>query len=352
VQVGRKTVNSIADLSEMKSIIDANSGLDFLEGSAYSGFEKTIGIEKVILLNEHYRCHPKIARWFNQAFYGSTLAVMTDISQMQDDLRGISWIDVEGLASRPSNQRSWINTAEITEAVNVIRMCLTNGLSIGVVSPFSAQASAIARAVESEFSAELLAEVDFSAGTAHRFQGDERDIIIFSACVAPGINEHAARWVEKERNLINVAVSRARQRLIVLGTPVIATLKCPTISSLRAFILDVNNDAGKIDHRVDSESESRLLSAMIAGGLSPLAKVDVEGFELDFALMAHGRRIDLEVDGDQHFDASRQQCRQDLLRDRVLRRAGWEVLRFPAWRCFVEPQRVVTEISQHLNNSI
>ena len=350
VQVGRKTVNSIADLSEMKSIIEANSGLDFLEGSAYFGFEKSIGIEQVILLNEHYRCHPKIARWFNQAFYGSSLAVMTDISQMQDDLRGISWIDVEGAASRPPNQRSWINTAEIAEAVNVIRRCLADGLSIGVVSPFSAQASAISRAVESEFSAELLAEVDFSAGTAHRFQGDERDVIIFSACVAPGVSEHAAKWVEKERNLINVAVSRARQRLVVLGTPSIETLKCPTISSLRAFILDVNNEDGRVDHRVDSESESRLLNAMIAGGLSPLAKVDVEGFELDFAIMVRGRRIDLEVDGDQHFDASRHQCRQDLIRDRVLTRAGWEVLRFPAWRCFVEPQIVVAEIYKYLDN--
>jgi very-short-patch-repair endonuclease len=334
----------------MKPILEMNPGLDFLEGSAYFGFEKSIGIENVILLNEHYRCHPKIARWFNQAFYGSSLAVMTEISQMQDDLRGISWIDVEGAASRPSNQRSWINTAEIREAVNVIRMCLADGLSIGVVSPFSAQASAISRAVESEFSAELLSEVDFSAGTAHRFQGDERDVIIFSACVAPGISEHAAKWVEKERNLINVAVSRARQRLVVLGTPSIETLKCPTISSLRAFILDVNNGDGRVDHRVDSESESRLLNAMIASGLSPLAKVDVEGFELDFAVMVRGRRIDLEVDGDQHFDASRQQCRQDLFRDRVLTRAGWEVLRFPAWRCFVESQIVVAEIHKYLDN--
>ena len=218
-----------------------------------------------------------------------------------------------------------------------------------MVSPFSAQASSITRAVESEFSAELLAEVNFTAGTAHRFQGDERDIIIFSSCIAPGINEQAAKWVEKERNLINVAVSRARQRLIVLGSPSIANLSCPTISSLRTFILEINDDGGKVDHRVDSESESKLLNAMITGGLSPLAKVDVEGFELDFAIMHSGRKINLEVDGDQHFDASKQQCRQDLLRDRVLTRAGWEVLRFPAWRCFVEPEKVVSEISMHLN---
>ena len=352
VQVGRKTVDSIADLSEMKPILEMNSGLDFLEGSAYFGFEKSIGIENVILLNEHYRCHPKIARWFNQAFYGSSLTVMTDISEMKDDMRGVSWIDVEGIANRPSSKRSWINTGEIREAVSIIRSCIVDGLSIGVVSPFSAQAAAITRAVESEFSAELLAEVDFTSGTSHRFQGDERDIIIFSSCVAPGMSEQSAKWVEKERNLINVAVSRARQRLVVLGNPLIANLKCPTISSLRTFIHQVNEDGGRIDHRVDSESESRLLNAMIANGLSPLAKVDVEGFELDFVILFQDRKIDLEVDGDQHFDAARQQCRQDLLRDRVLKRAGWEVLRFPAWRCFVDPQKVVEEISKHLGKSI
>jgi very-short-patch-repair endonuclease len=73
----------------------------------------------------------------------------------------------------------------------------------------------------------------------------------------------------------------------------------------------------------------------------------VEGFELDFVIMHNGRKIDLEVDGDQHFNAQLQRCRQDLLRDRVLTRAGWEVLRFPAWRCFVEPELVTSDIAKH-----
>ena len=352
VQVGRKTVSSIAEVSEMTQLILDNPGLDFLDGSAYFGFEKSIGIENVILLNEHYRCHPKIARWFNEAFYGGSLEVMTDISEMQNSMRGISWIDVPGSATRPSNQRSWINTSEIAEVVEIVGASISHGLSIGVVSPFSAQAGAIARSVESKFSAELLSEVNFTAGTAHRFQGDERDVIIFSSCVAPGINDQASRWVEQERNLINVAVSRARQRLVVLGHPQISSLKCSTLSSLRTFILDSTSDDGKIAHRVDSEAESRLLNAMIKAGLAPLAKVDVEGFELDFVIMHNGRKIDLEVDGDQHFNAQLQRCRQDLLRDRVLTRADWEVLRFPAWRCFVEPEVVASEVSGHLADAI
>lgn len=348
VQVGRKTIDSIAELSDLKQVIETNTGLDFLEGSAYYGFEKSIGTDNVILLNEHYRCHPKIARWFNQAFYGGSLAVMTDIAKMQKGVRGISWVDVSGVASRPSQHRSWTNTAEIQEAIQIIGTCIANGLSIGVVSPFSAQALAISRAVESQFSAEELSEVDFIAGTAHRLQGDERDVIIFSSCIAPGISERAANWVEKERNLINVAVSRARQRLVVLGNPDIASLHCPTLSSLRSFAIDMGGSDGTVGHRYDSESERRLLEAMISKGLSVLAKVDVEGFELDFAIMHNGRNIDLEVDGDQHFDARQQRCRQDLLRDRVLTRAGWEVRRFPAWRCFVEPQQVAEEITADL----
>ena len=53
--------------------------------------------------------------------------------------------------------------------------------------------------------------------TAHSFQGDERDIMIFSPVVARGISEGAARWVENPKNLINVAVTRARLALFVVA---------------------------------------------------------------------------------------------------------------------------------------
>jgi very-short-patch-repair endonuclease len=111
------------------------------------------------------------------------------------------------------------------------------------------------------------------------------------------------------------------------------------------------DDGGNVGHRVDSEAERRLLNAMIIAGLSPLAKVDVEGFELDFALMVGDRKIDIEVDGDQHFDPNMQQCRQDITRDRVLIRAGWEVFRFPAWRCFTEPEIISEEIANSSFNT-
>ena len=45
--------------------------------------------------------------------------------------------------------------------------------------------------------------------------------------------------------------------------------------------------------------------------LLPYAKLEVEGYELDFALLEQGIKLNIEVDGDQHLDARGRQRRQD-----------------------------------------
>ena len=163
-----------------------------------------------------------------------------------------------------------------------------------------------------------------------------------------------ARWVERERSLLNVAVSRACMGLIVLGHPAVGALGSPTLSSLRAYLRD--EVAGEVestqlvaDFRTDSRSEGLLLSAMQLRNLLPYAKLNVEGYELDFALMEKGIKLDVEVDGDQHLDSRGRQRRQDLTRDRVLSNLGWTVLRIPAWRCHEEIDAVIAEIETMRN---
>ena len=86
---------------------------------------------------------------------------------------------------------------------------------------------------------------------------------------------------------------------------------------------------------------------MQLGGLEPYAKLNVQGYELDFALMERGIKLNVEVDGDQHLDVRGRQRRQDLTRDRVLCGLGWTVLRIPAWRCHKEDiGQVIAEIEE------
>ena len=222
---------------------------------------------------------------------------------------------------------------------------------MGVVTPFTAQARLIDRLAQTQFGRDFLNDIDFVSGTAHRLQGDERDAVVFSSVLSPGMSASGARWIEKERNLLNVAVSRARRALVVLGHPLMAELGSPTLASLRVYLRDEvarnkSNQPSTAEFRTDSVPEQRLLDAMQLNDLIPYAKLHVEGYELDFALLERGIRLNIEVDGDQHVDARGRQRRQDITRDRVLAKLGWTVLRIPAWRCHEEMDSVIEEINR------
>ena len=325
-------------------------GIHHKDGSAYAAFAFAARPQTPVLLNEHYRCHPHIARWFNKTFYRGELTVLTDVSDTSERDRSIHWYDVNGTAVRPATG-SWINRAEAEETVRQLRGVVESGYrTIGVVTPFTAQARLIDRLAQSQFGRDFLNDIDFVSGTAHRLQGDERDAVVLSAMLSPGMARSGARWIEKERNLLNVAVSRARRALIVLGHPAIEELGSPTLASLRVYLRDEvarNEHVGpsSAEFRTDSASEQRLLDAMQLRDLLPYAKLDVEGYELDFALLEQGIKLNVEVDGDQHVDARGRQRRQDITRDRVLVKLGWTVLRIPAWRCHEEIDSVLEEIS-------
>ncbi len=324
-------------------------GIHYKDGSAYSAFEFVARPQTPVLLNEHYRCHPHIARWFNRTFYKGELTVLTDVSDTSQRDRAIYWCDVDGAAVRPATG-SWLNRAEAEETVKQLRGAIESGYkTVGVVTPFTAQARLIDQIAKTQFGRDFLDDIDFVSGTAHRLQGDERDAVILSSVLSPGMSKSGARWIEKERNLLNVAVSRARRALIVLGHPLMGDLGSPTLASLRVYLRDEvarNEGAGSpsAEFRTDSTSEKILLDAMQLQDLLPYGKLEVEGYELDFALLEQGIKLNIEVDGDQHLDARSQQRRQDITRDRVLVNLGWTILRIPAWRCHEEIDSAIEEI--------
>ena len=59
--------------------------------------------------------------------------------------------------------------------------------------------------------------MQFVVDTVHGFQGDERDVIFFSPVVSLGIGESTLRFLKNHGNLFNVAITRARSELVVVG---------------------------------------------------------------------------------------------------------------------------------------
>lgn len=357
VRVGDNQLRQIAGSVRFNDGKLRDKGVHYGEGSAYWAFESVFQPELPSILNEHYRCHPTIARWFTQHFYKGELVTLTEVSQMSERDRNIFWIDVKGEAHK-SPGGSWENHQEADQAVEQAWIFFHEGLSVGVLTPFAAQAGLIRRKFIERLGRHRFAESGIEIGTAHRLQGAERDAIVFSTVLSPEMNPRVTGWLERERNLINVAVSRAKQVLAVLGHPLISDFAGPTLRSLRAYCLESEHlEHTKEPHstvdaeevlRTDSKAEKLLLAALREADMTPYAKPLVEGYELDFALLEGDLKLNLEVDGVHHTDQRGRQRRQDLQRDRILESLGWKVMRIPAWRCYMELGQVIDEIKANM----
>ena len=139
-----------------------------------------------VLLKEHYRCHPKIIGYCNKQFYNDELLPMTQDSQDSDVLKVIQTV-------KGNHARGHINERQIEIIKQEVLPFLEKDYSIGVISPYRDQVTALQNILDQTV------EVD----TIHKFQGREKDIIIFST-----VDNNVSPFID-DPNLINVAVSRA-----------------------------------------------------------------------------------------------------------------------------------------------
>ncbi|MEU5304559.1 AAA domain-containing protein [Streptomyces noursei] len=178
--------------------------------------------DSALLLDEHYRCHPRIADVVNGHCYGGRLRVLTDVRRQipaQDPLGTavpapvLGWVDVpSGESARGGDGRSWRNTEE-AEAVRRVVDGLVAGLppdaTVGVVTPFRAQKETLARMWRDDDRVRV--------GTVHTFQGGQRDVMVLSPVAAHNTPPRTTHWVASQVNLWNVAVTRAKSQLITVG---------------------------------------------------------------------------------------------------------------------------------------
>jgi hypothetical protein len=145
------------------------------------------------MLREHYRCHPKIIQFCNKKFYGGELLVMTSDRGESDVLK--VYMTVEG-----SHARGTLNQRQIDEIVqNVLpELGSIDPADIGIVSPYRAQTARMKASVSSK---------EIEVDTVHKYQGREKRVMIITT-----VSNEANEFVDNP-NLLNVAVSRAREKL-------------------------------------------------------------------------------------------------------------------------------------------
>lgn len=168
-----------------------------------------------VTLENHYRCHHDIIGYSNHQFYGrfldKPLNVKTDESAMTLPQQGIVMINVHG---RQEAEHVNINRVEAERCISHAKeLCsLKADVSIGIVTPFRDQADYIKANLDDSM------KDNVEVNTAHGFQGDEKDVIIYSLVVSENSPKTKINWIDyRVPNLVNVAVTRARQTLYVIG---------------------------------------------------------------------------------------------------------------------------------------
>lgn len=172
--------------------------------------------DEPILLRRHFRSHPMIIGFSNDLFYGSQLIVDTDVNMLIDG-PPITWRHVPGYFQRGPDGNSGMNRPEAEQVLEVAMEILSEGeeppRTLGIVTPLRPQRDLLRDLVADRlpsFAARITID------TAHGFQGDERDIMIMSPVVADRMPPGLARFAGTP-NLVNVAITRARSRLIIVG---------------------------------------------------------------------------------------------------------------------------------------
>lgn len=199
-------------------------------------------VSKLIM---NYRSHPSILEVPNKLFYDGELKACADeISSNQYCMwehlptKGFPVIfhGVPGKDERESNSPSFFNIFEINILIDYLKKLLLTqpkkGISrifpkdIGIIAPYRKQVEKIRRAVDTDKDFKDYMGIDnLKVGSVEEFQGQERKVIMVSTVRSSvkyiSLDETFNIGFLKNEKRFNVAVTRAKSLLIMVGNPII-----------------------------------------------------------------------------------------------------------------------------------
>jgi len=330
----------------------------FSNNSLFDLASTCAGSTPVLSLREHFRSHADILRFSNRQWYGNRLHICTDYSRLKKvpgERPGVKWTNLKSTVRRPSGGSAF-SMEEATAAVRELKALLVDrkfGGTVGIVTPFRSQANRIRDLVQADEDLDLSAveRAELIVDTAHGFQGDERDVIFFSPCVSKEMPRGAKHFLSSTGNLFNVAITRARVLLHVIGNlEACGSCGVKHIEKFAKYVSTIQvGEDGKIATEQQKPNvghwEMPFYKAMLKAGLNPIPQYHENQYWLDFAIKEGDFWLNIEVDGElyhKEWDGSR--CRRDVIRDLRLAALGWRVKRLWVYQLMHEIDACVEEV--------
>lgn len=201
----------------------ANAGL------SQSLFERLVvlGI-RPIRLQVQYRMHPSLSEFPSNLFYDGTLQNGVTIAERQQSGVDFPWpvpdkpmffYSTMGQEEIASSGTSYLNRTEAANVEKIATRFLRAGVKpeqIGVITPYEGQRAYIVQYMQFSGSLHANLYMEIEVASVDAFQGREKDYIILS-CVRS--NEHQGIGFLNDPRRLNVALTRAKYGIIVIGNP-------------------------------------------------------------------------------------------------------------------------------------
>lgn len=203
------------------------------------------------MLVQQYRMAPQVRRLVSEIFYAGRLQDAPEVLDRPLPASSLVLLDTDSMD--PSTERvegSRANAVHVEAVVRFLQLAADQGYSdVGVVAPYRVQSKRIWKLARKRLG--RAAPDDLEVSTIHRFQGREKRLVVFDTVDAPPgrswfLNEGKNRDFPR---LLNVALSRTRDMLVMVGTPDGLAETLPEDALLNRVMARVERDGVVVDAR-------------------------------------------------------------------------------------------------------
>ena len=223
---GAKQVVMIGDHLQLGPVVMCKKAA--AAGLSRSLFERLILLgHQPVRLQVQYRMHPALSEWPSNTFYDGYL--QNGVTALQrEDRSSFPWPNPSlptffyaslGQEEISSSGTSYLNRTEAANVEKIVTTLLKGGIApeqIGVITPYEGQRSHIVQHMSRTGSMKRSLYEELEVASVDSFQGREKDYIILS-CVRS--NDHQGIGFLHDPRRLNVALTRAKYGVILLGNP-------------------------------------------------------------------------------------------------------------------------------------
>eukprot|EP01091_Cochliopodium_minus_P020297 TRINITY_DN8832_c0_g1_i1.p1 TRINITY_DN8832_c0_g1~~TRINITY_DN8832_c0_g1_i1.p1 ORF type:complete len:964 (+),score=263.76 TRINITY_DN8832_c0_g1_i1:25-2916(+) len=223
--MGAKQVILVGDHCQLRPVVMCKKAAK--AGFTQSLFERLIVLGEIpIRLQVQYRMHPCLSEFPSNMFYEGTLQNGVTVEERLKLSFEFTWpipskpmmfYNCLGQEEISSSGTSYLNRGEAIACENIVTRLLRSNVAadqIGIITPYEGQRAYITGYMQRTGSLSKELYNDIEIASVDSFQGREKDYIILS-CVRA--NQHQGIGFLNDPRRLNVALTRARYGLVILG---------------------------------------------------------------------------------------------------------------------------------------